>query len=207
MDNNDQIILEGGDVIEAPKKKVRNYYMDWIRATAISLVIFVHTLGVSYDSSGYNRLPGWSLGEERMRGIWRDLVQIGIPMFFYISGCAASFYKTERTMAYALFVWGKVTRILFPFFVAVPCFLIPALWLQRSYANTVIDGITNDDSFLTWFAAYIVNPEEIFMHISWLWYLPAMFVDFMLTYPILRWTKRRQMGCSFGRGDIETLIL
>ena len=34
-----------------------------------------------------------------------------------------------------------------------------------------------------------------------------MFVDFMLTYPILRWTKRRQMGISFGRGDIEALVL
>ena len=44
-------------------------------------------------------------------------------------------------------------------------------------------------------------------NISWLWYLPAMFVDFMLIYPILRWTKRRAAGVSYGRGDIETVIL
>ena len=34
-----------------------------------------------------------------------------------------------------------------------------------------------------------------------------MFVDFMLIYPILRWTKRRSTGIPFGRGDIETIIL
>jgi fucose 4-O-acetylase-like acetyltransferase len=128
-------------------------------------------------------------------------------MFFYISGFAASFFKTEKHMAYAHFTWGKCTRIIFPFLVAVPLFLIPALWLQRGYANTAIDGVTNDDSMLTWFGAYLSSPAEIFNHISWLWYLPAMFVDFMLTYPILRWTKRRQMDISFSRGDIEVLVL
>ena len=117
MNINDSTILGEGDVTEAPKKKIRNYYMDWMRAAAISLVIFVHTLGVSYDSSGYNQLPAWSKGEEKMRGIWKDLVQIGIPMFFYISGYAASFFKTEQKMAYGKFAWGKVTRILFPFLV------------------------------------------------------------------------------------------
>jgi len=58
------VILEGGESIEMPvkAKKPRDYWMDWIRATAISLVIFVHTLGVSYDSSGYNNMiihPKW----------------------------------------------------------------------------------------------------------------------------------------------------
>ena len=59
MDN--QILFEGGvETISGPTaKKPRAYYGDWIRAMAISLVIFVHTLGVSYDSSGYNRKAGW----------------------------------------------------------------------------------------------------------------------------------------------------
>lgn len=209
MDINDLCLFEGGieSISAPPAKKPRAYYGDWIRATAISLVIFVHTLGVSYDSSGYNDLDGWKKGEEKMQGIWKDLVQIGIPMFFYISGYAASFYKTEKPMAYARFTWGKCTRIFFPFLVAVPLFLIPALWLQRSYADTKIEGATNDDGLFTWYIAYFTHPVEIMNNISWLWYLPAMFVDFMLIYPILRWTKRRAAGVSYGRGDIETVIL
>jgi len=168
----------------------------------------VHTLGVSYDSAAsvgiYNKD---SSGHNKMDGVIRDLVQIGIPMFFYISGFSSSYTKTEKKMAYGRFVWGKCTRIIFPFIVAIPLFLIPALWLQCTYASTAIDGAVCGDSFMTWFKAYIVAPVEILNHISWLWYLPAMFVDFCLTYPLLRWTKRRQAKLPFGRGDIEVIIL
>ena len=32
---------------------------------------------------------------------------------------------------------------------------------------------------------------NIYQKLSWLWYLPALFIDCMLTYPLLRWTIRR----------------
>jgi hypothetical protein len=32
---------------------------------------------------------------------------------------------------------------------------------------------------------------SIHLKLSWLWYLPALFIDFMLTYPLLRWSIRR----------------
>jgi hypothetical protein len=65
---NNEVILEGGDGLEMPvkEKKPRAYWFDWIRATAISLVIFVHTLGVSYDSSGANKTEAGKVGEEKM---------------------------------------------------------------------------------------------------------------------------------------------
>jgi fucose 4-O-acetylase-like acetyltransferase len=79
-------------------------------------------------------------------------------MFFYISGCGASFFNTEKKFAYGIFVWGKCTRIIFPFLVAIPLFLIPALWLQRSYADTHIDNATNEDGLFTWYKAYLTQP-------------------------------------------------
>ena len=113
-------------------------------------------------------------------------------------------------MAYGWFVWGKCTRILFPFLVAVPLFLIPMLWLERAYCDNgdcVPPGATKDSGLFTFFAKWLAVPGSLFNNISWLWYLPAMFVDFLLTYPILRWTKRRAAGEPFGRGDIETVVL
>ena len=144
---------------------------------------------------------------EKVIGIWKDLVQIGIPMFFYISGYGASFFKTEKPNSWFRFTWGKCTRIFFPFLVAIPLFLIPSLWMQRNYEGWAIDGAGPDDSLFTWYIQYFKQPVSILNNISWLWYLPAMFVDFMLTYPILRWTKRRQAGLPFGRGDVETVLL
>jgi fucose 4-O-acetylase-like acetyltransferase len=138
-------------------------------------------------------------------------------MFFYISGYATSFFKTEKPFAYGKFVWGKCTRILFPFIVAVPLFLIPMLWFERSYCNgygcvppgapiNTLDEI-NATPLHVYYSKWLANPGKLFNNISWLWYLPAMFVDFLLTYPILRWTKRRAAGLPFGRGDIETVVL
>ena len=120
---------------ESPASKVaraakpRAYYTDWIRATSISLVIFVHTLGLSFDSTGYNVKAGWEIAREKRDGVIKCLVQIGIPMFFYISGIGTTFYNTEKKNAYCLFVWNKVTRIMIPFVVACFVFLIPRLYL------------------------------------------------------------------------------
>lgn len=37
----------------------------------------------------------------------------------------------------------------------------------------------------------------IYMKLSWLWYLPALFIDCILTYPLLRWTIRRSKGIPY----------
>lgn len=37
----------------------------------------------------------------------------------------------------------------------------------------------------------------IHVKLSWLWYLPALFIDCILTYPLLRWTVRRSKGIPF----------
>ena len=37
----------------------------------------------------------------------------------------------------------------------------------------------------------------IHLKLSWLWYLPALFIDCILTYPLLRWTIRRSKRIPF----------
>lgn len=44
-------------------------------------------------------------------------------------------------------------------------------------------------------------------NLSWLWYLPAMFIDFLLTYPVLRWSKRRKAGMAIDKDDGLILLL
>ena len=72
MDANGNAVQPAGT--EARPAKPRAYYSDWIRATAISLVIFVHCLGVSFDASGYNVKPGWEIAREKRDGVIKCLV-------------------------------------------------------------------------------------------------------------------------------------
>jgi surface polysaccharide O-acyltransferase-like enzyme len=105
------------------------YYADWVRAMAIMLVIFVHCLVNSFDASGLEPELNPTI-QQKKDGIIKSLVQIGIPMFFYISGIGATFFNTE-TKNYGIFVGEKILRLLIPFVIAIFVFLIPRLYFGQ----------------------------------------------------------------------------
>lgn len=43
--------------------------------------------------------------------------------------------------------------------------------------------------------------------LSWLWYLPALFIDLVLTYPLVAWTVRRSRKIPFSQRDDGNIIL
>jgi peptidoglycan/LPS O-acetylase OafA/YrhL len=106
--------------------KERVFYVDWIRAIAIVLVIFVHALCNSFDASGLEPDDVPTV-QQKKDGIIKCLVQIGIPMFFYISGIGATFFKTEEKN-FGIFVGEKALRLLVPFIIGIFVFLIPRLY-------------------------------------------------------------------------------
>ena len=116
----------GNSDYETPK--VRIYYADWLRCLAIQLVIFIHCLVNAADAAEFNpeENPGM---QQKKDGIVKSLVQIGIPMFFYISGMGTTFTNTERDLAFLRFLWGKILRIAIPFGIAIFVFLMPRLYL------------------------------------------------------------------------------
>jgi len=49
---------------------------------------------------------------------------------------------------------------------------------------------------------------HIFAKLSWLWYLPALFIDCIITYPLLAWSVRRSKKIPFnGRDDGNIIFL
>lgn len=60
----------------------------------------------------------------------RTLMQFGIPIFFYISGQASSFYNTEKH-GFAKFFRSKVLRLFLPFFVGLFIFVTPTHYLLQ----------------------------------------------------------------------------
>jgi len=125
-------------------------------------------------------------------------------MFFYISGMASTFFNSEGK-GFGMFVADKVLRLLVPFVLAIFIFLIPRLYFGQEYEDfTRPDGVTEPD-YLKFQAKTL---PTIFSKLSWLWYLPALFVDCILTYPLLAWTIRRAAKIPFSsRDDVNILLL
>lgn len=142
--------------------------------------------------------------KQKEDGIIKSLVQIGIPMFFYISGIGASFFDTEKNH-YGVFIGGKIMRILIPFVIAIFVFLIPRLYFGQQYE----DFTRNNDEIQSNYWEYMkASLPTIYLKLSWLWYLPALFIDFVICYPLLRWTIRRSKGIPFdGLTDMGIILL
>jgi peptidoglycan/LPS O-acetylase OafA/YrhL len=119
----------------APKKeKERAYYADWIRALSIHFVIMVHCVQLNMEATDisspetYARVPYNEEIVEKARGFIKSLVQIGIPIFFYISGMSLTYYDTQKK-GFVVYLKSKFIRLIVPFFVALIVILVPRLYL------------------------------------------------------------------------------
>jgi surface polysaccharide O-acyltransferase-like enzyme len=211
LSNSSSFMAEGGDTtsqadsnkeFKGKQAKVRVYYADWIRFTAILLVIFVHCLCNAFDASGLNPDDVPTI-QQKKDGIIKSLVQIGIPMFFYISGVGSTFFDTEKKN-YCIFLWEKILRLLLPFFIAIIVFLMPRLYFGQTYEDfTRPDDVIEND-----YGTFMLKTfPTVYQKLSWLWYLPALFIDFVLTYPLLRFTIRRSRNIDFSITDAGIIFL
>jgi hypothetical protein len=46
---------------------------------------------------------------------------------------------------------------------------------------------------------------HIYKKLSWLWFLPALFIDSNINYPLLAWSQRRQAGKPFDILDLKII--
>lgn len=114
-------------------------------------------------------------------------------MFFYVSGIGATFFRTEDKN-FGIFVGDKILRLLVPFVLAIFVFLIPRLYFGQQYE----DFTRPDDQIENNYWEFMQKTlPTVYLKLSWLWYLPALFIDCILTYPLLRWTIRRSKGIPF----------
>jgi fucose 4-O-acetylase-like acetyltransferase len=124
-------------------------------------------------------------------------------MFFYISGMAATYFNSEGK-GFGLFLWDKILRLMLPFILAIFVFLIPRLYMGQEYEDwTRPNGRTEKD-----FGQFtLLTLPSIFSKLSWLWYLPALFVDCILTYPLLAWSIRRARKIPFNAWDDGNILI
>ena len=145
------------------------------------MVVYVHSANMAYEIALHRQQLTEDV-KQRYEGMVRCLVQIGIPMFFYISGVAATFHRTGNALTYAK---RKFVRLMVPFIVGVVLFLIPRLYLTQDFSPySLLDG-KEEWNFVTYYSK--MAPFFIFK-MSWLWFLLALFVDSVVNYPFLKWS-------------------
>ena len=123
-------------------------------------------------------------------------------MFFYISGMGATFYNTEGK-GFGRFVGNKTLRLLVPFIIAIFIFLIPRLYFGQSYEDFTRPDGEIEENYWTF---QMKTLPTIGSKLSWLWYLPALFIDCILTYPLLAWSIRRARKIPFDQRDDTNII-
>ena len=116
----------------------------------------------------------------------------------------ATYFNTEGK-GFGNFVGNKVLRLLVPFVIAVFIFLIPRLYFGQQYEDFCRpDGKNIEDDYWTFQTKTLQG--NIFIKLSWLWYLPALFIDCMLTYPLVAWSIRRSRKIPFDARDDGNIV-
>lgn len=179
-------------------KKERHYYVDWLRSTDVHVVVLLHCI---YST---DRVTGHSLEnqlwKEKMESLFRYLLQIGIPLFFLLSGMAGIHYPTE-TKGFGQYVRGKAMRLMLPFIFGVFVFLVPRLYLSQGWETV---GRLNKQTVIEWnFIKYmpLVLADNILMKLGQLWFLPVLLCLSMVNYPLLAWSRRRKRDMPFEMQD------
>lgn len=162
------------------------YYADWIRVISVHSVIFVHCLLNAADTTDLKDRDAI----EKKEGICKVMAQLGMPLFFYISGMSSTFFKTERD-GFKIYVKSKVQRLLFPLALACLTLLMPRLYLSQEYEpwTRIEDKIESNYLVYFWKSIPLI-PSRI----SWLWFLGVLFVVMMLNYPLLAFSNRRKLN-------------
>ena len=126
------------------------------------------------------------------------MVQIGIPLFFYISGFANSFYDHRK--GFCLYLKKKTLRLLVPFILAIFLILIPRFYIGQAYEPEFwvdVDGVKQPE--WNFFKFYPQALGWVPGNLSWLWFLMALYINSIVNYPLMAWTQRRVRGNPFDR--------
>jgi glucan biosynthesis protein C len=166
-------------------KADRQYYIDWLRAGAMFLLVFYHS-GRLFDE------PGWHLknitGNYAIEVFNRVLDLWQMPLFFLAAGAAVWFSMGSRGAGAFAIEW--VLRLLVPLIFGMLVLVPPQVYLERIY----IGDFTG--SFWAWwphtFQGTYSNGDASTGNLSWhhLWFLAYLFVFSMLLIPVFRYFRK-----------------
>lgn len=94
-----------------------------------------------------------------------------------------------------------------PLFVAYIFILIPRLYLAQDYQLFAMVQNDQGESYIenNLFKYAVRVFPTLYLKISWLWFLPALFIDSNINYACLSWAQRRKSKIPFDNEDIKLI--
>ena len=94
-----------------------------------------------------------------------------------------------------------------PLFFAYIFILIPRLYIAQDYQLFAMvqndEGVSYIENNIFKYAVRVF--PTLYLKISWLWFLPALFIDSNINYPCLAWAQRRKARIPFDTEDIKII--
>lgn len=157
---------------------MKKYNLSGIRAISILLVVFAHSIII------YNKF--WTMNTYNVYNLFLEKVCLCIyifsmPLFFSLSGFFIN--KTiDKKINYLTFIKKKIVRLLVPFF------LVAFLWLLPVKFFAGYEPYTSHELFYN-----IFNNIILMRDVGHLWFLPCLFIIFMIYYPIKTLIKNNKI--------------
>eukprot|EP01055_Gregarina_sp_Pseudo9_P005249 Gregarina_sp_Pseudo_9__5248@NODE_595_length_2527_cov_4_372186_g561_i0_p1_GENE_NODE_595_length_2527_cov_4_372186_g561_i0NODE_595_length_2527_cov_4_372186_g561_i0_p1_ORF_typecomplete_len798_score168_87Acyl_transf_3/PF01757_22/1_7e12Acyl_transf_3/PF01757_22/1_5e02_NODE_595_length_2527_cov_4_372186_g561_i01332310 len=158
----------------------RAWHVDWMRFVANWLVVSVHfvrTVKEMHLQTSEGQLA-------TLNAFLVNLLQIGMPIFFYASGRASGFSNDRSFWAY---LRKKCLRLLVPLAAAYFTVLLPAALISGPFYESRDETMPSSTwsnvgaSIKWWLKRFPIGCIE------WLWYLPTLAGLGILTYPYCLW--------------------
>lgn len=152
------------------------YLIQNLKAIAIIIVVFGHSIIIYSNSWGFyttsNEVP-------LLNSIKNFINIFQMPLFFSISGFL--FAKTFKKYNFVKLVINKFKRLIIPFFCISLLWMIPikSFLGYRNYANVKFLGILK---------MLLLNIDS-----GHLWYLPTLFIMFIIMYVLLKIFKENRL--------------
>ncbi len=167
----------------------RLYYLDWVRAGAMSAVFLFHS-GRAFDQHSWHiKNAETTLGFTIFSAA---LVQWMMPTFFLLSGWV-TFLLLQRIDVPA-FIRSRIKRLALPFVFGTLILVPHQVYIERLTQGDVRAG------FLAWFPQYFDGFYAFGGNFAWmglhLWYLEMLFIYSLLLLPVFLVLRRPAAGAT-----------
>mmetsp|Transcript_2589 Transcript_2589/g.8680 ORF Transcript_2589/g.8680 Transcript_2589/m.8680 type:complete len:531 (+) Transcript_2589:52-1644(+) len=177
--------LEPEPVREREPRRKRIYYIDWMRVVAIYLVVVYHVVQALDWVGFFDHVTGMKRFVVSFRA---TALQVGMPMFFHISGRAQAL---SPTVGFRKTLLRRAQRLLLPFAVCYVLLVPPWQYIDKEYDWSDPSSFHMKANPITWLKSYYTTARFlIYFDLAWLWFLPALYGITLLSTPLILLAER-----------------